>query len=79
MTRKKKEKREREERRGYETDTEDISGRQNEGVMKQTRNEPKQYNACQIRGYKRGKKGWPETDTEMRKGIIWRVTSVPCI
>lgn len=79
MTRKKKEKGEREERRGYETDTEYMLVQKGKGVTKQTRNDPKKYNACQIRGYKRGKKGWPETDTEMRKGIIWRVIYVPCI
>lgn len=57
MTRKKKEKGEREERRGYETDTEYMLVRKGKGVTKQTRNDPKKYNTCQIRDCKRGKKG----------------------
>lgn len=57
MTRKKKEKGEREERRGYETDTEYMLVRKGKGVTKQTQYDPKKYNACQIRDCKRGKKG----------------------
>ena len=77
MTRKKKEKGEREEKRGYETDTEYMLVRKGKGVTKQTRYDPKKYNACQT--VKEERKGWLETDTKMKKGTIWRVIYVPYI